>query len=68
MRRQGLRGVAGLSDAGLSEEKGQVLFSATAAICDQLLPIDGITNARPPIVERLPNQGYFVFWTTATAS
>ena len=42
--------------------------SATAAICDQLLPIDCVTDARPPFVERLTNQFGFVMPTAVRGS
>ena len=38
-----------------ARKTGQVFPSATAAIFDQLLPIDGIANASEPLVERSPD-------------
>ena len=39
----------------LAGQACEVFFSATAVVCRQLLPVDGITEATPPFVQPLSN-------------
>ena len=51
-----------------ARETCEMFFSATAVICDHLLPIDGATDANPPFVERLSNAMCVVMPTASKGS